>query len=73
MANEDNQQPAPSVPPKLTFSEAEVIGVALHDHLEKQLGTAPMARDDMGWGDVVQFVLRRASETVIEREDNTDD
>lgn len=55
------------MPPLITFAEAEAIGVALHDHLEKVGVRPPMTRDDMGWGDVVQFVLRRASETALDR------
>jgi hypothetical protein len=54
--------------PLITFAEAEAVGAALHDHFEKQLGTTPMARDDMGWGDVVQFVLRTASAAVRARD-----
>lgn len=60
-----------SLPPLLSFSEAEAVGAALHDHMEKQLGAVPMDRDDMGWGDLVQFVLRRAGETVRDREEGS--
>ena len=66
-------QTAEGLPPLVSFSEAEAIGVALHDHMEKHLGSVPMDRDDMGWGDLVQFVLRRASETVRDREEGSDE
>lgn len=54
--------------PLLRFADAEQIGVDLHDRWEKMTGQAPLARDDMGWADVVQFVVRRAREIVTERE-----
>ncbi|MFZ5701169.1 MAG: hypothetical protein ACOY4P_07430 [Pseudomonadota bacterium] len=54
--------------PLLRFADAEQIGVDLHDRWEKMTGQAPIARDDMGWADVVQFVVRRAREIVTERE-----
>lgn len=54
--------------PILRFADAEQIGVDLHDRWEKMTGQAPLARDDMGWADVVQFVVRRAREIVTERE-----
>jgi hypothetical protein len=48
--------------PLITFPEAEAIGCELHDWLAHHLGRdcLPMARDDQGWGNSVQFVLRRA-------------
>lgn len=54
--------------PLLRFADAEQIGVDLHDRWEKMTGQAPLTRDDMGWADVVQFVVRRAREIVTERE-----
>lgn len=53
----------------LTFGEAEALGVGLHDRFELMLGPgkAPLRRDDFAWGDLVQFVLRRASEAVRDR------
>lgn len=61
----------PDLPSLLTFNEAQALGEELHDHWAKQdpNGVAPLARDDFAWGDVVQFVLRRASAIVRERED----
>src|SRR5688500_7026878 len=50
-------------PPLITFAQAEAIGQQLHDHWLKMAGSAPMDRDDQGWGDVVQFVIRKARET----------
>lgn len=60
--------PARSVP-LLRFAEAEALGHALHDHWEKMSGTPPLRRDDMGWADVVQFVLRKAFEAEVARQD----
>ena len=47
-------------PPLLTFAQAEAVGQALHDHWEKMAGSAPLHREDQGWGDIVQFVIRTA-------------
>lgn len=46
--------------PLIRFGEAKRIGEALHDRWHLFAGAAPLARDDMAWGDVVQFVLREA-------------
>lgn len=46
----------------LTFAEAEIIGIALHDRLVANDVTPPLARDDMAWADLVQFVMRQAAE-----------
>lgn len=54
--------------PVLRFSDAEQIGGELHDRWQVFAGNAPMARDDMGWADAVQFVVRRAREIKTERE-----
>jgi hypothetical protein len=52
----------------LTFAEAGLVGEALHDHWEKMAGQAPLTREDMAWGDMVQFVLRKARDAVDARE-----
>lgn len=59
------------LPPLLTFDEAQRLGEELHDHWQKQADPAPppLARDDFAWADMVQFVLRRASGIVREREE----
>jgi hypothetical protein len=49
-----------AAPPLLTFAQAEQIGQDLHDHWEKMAGAAPMGRDDLGWADLVQRVVRLA-------------
>lgn len=51
----------------LTFGEAERIGMALHDRFIAMMGSAPMTRDDQGWGDVVQFVMRESRQAISER------
>jgi len=72
--------PAPKVP-RLAHEDAEAVGCALHDNLEK-LGLAlvnlkagqvldPEAivpRDDLAWADAVQRVLAFAAEKQAERE-----
>lgn len=65
--------PAEELPPLVGFGEAEAIGVQLHDRMVAQLGAAPMTRDDLGWGDLVQFVLRKASEAARDRASKTED
>ncbi len=51
----------------ISFAEAEAIGVAVHDRWVK-LGVAPVLnRDDLGWGDLVQFVVRQANAAVSAR------
>jgi hypothetical protein len=55
-------------PGTLTFGQAERVGVALHDRWEKMTGVAPLKRDDLAWGDIVQFVIRTAQEAVEARE-----
>ncbi len=68
--------------PRLGHAEAEAVGSALHDYLEK-LGLcvvnlnrgqvldpeAILPRGELAWADAVQFILRRASENQQERED----
>lgn len=44
--------------PLVSFERAQAIGEELHDHWEKMAGQAPMRRDDMGWADIVQRVVR---------------
>jgi hypothetical protein len=51
-------------PGTLTFGQAERVGVALHDRWKKMTGEAPLTRDDLGWGDIVQFVIRTAQEAI---------
>lgn len=51
----------------ISFAEAEAIGVAVHDRWVK-LGVAPvLTRDDLGWGDLVQFIVREANAAVAAR------
>ena len=54
--------------PLLSYDEAQAVGVAVHDHMLRMTGAAPIARDDLGWADLVQFVTRKACERVVERE-----
>jgi hypothetical protein len=49
-----------TAPDLLTFSQAEALGREIHDHWEKMAGSAPLSRDDCGWADIVQLVIRRA-------------
>lgn len=51
-------------PGTLTFGQAERVGQALHDRWEKMTGKAPLEREDMGWGDIIQFVIRTAQDVV---------
>lgn len=48
----------------LTFGQAEQIGQEMHDRFVANDVTPPMPRDDMGWADLVQFVMRRARDLV---------
>lgn len=58
-------------PPLVTFPDAERIGWELHARWELMAGSeAPMDADDLAWADMVQFVLRRASELTRERGDD---
>lgn len=57
-----------TAPPILSFGEAETVGAELHDRWRAQAGDAPLTRDDMAWGDIVQFVIRRARDLVSMRE-----
>jgi len=55
--------------PLITFAEAEAIGHQLHDRFEAMTGRpAPLASDDQAWGDIVQFVLRKARDAVEVRD-----
>jgi hypothetical protein len=59
----------PRAVPLITFDEAQRIGGELHDHWQRQSGKPPpLARHDFAWGDMVQFVLRKAHEAVQARE-----
>jgi hypothetical protein len=53
--------------PLVTFAEAEEIGRRLHDRWAKMTGQAPLARDDLGWADITQFLLRTARDVVDAR------
>ena len=55
--------------PLLSYDEAQALGVAVHDHMLRMTGAAPIARDDLGWADLVQFVTRKACERVVAREE----
>lgn len=54
-------------PPLLTFAQAIEVGRRPHDHWQKMAGSAPMERDDMGWGDLVQQCVR-FSRDVVQRD-----
>lgn len=51
----------------LTFAEAERLGAELHDRWFAMTGEEPLRVDDMGWADIVQFVMRRATTIIAER------
>jgi hypothetical protein len=53
--------------PILTYDEAQIVGEAVHDHWVRMRGETPIARDNLGWADLVQFVTRKACEQVVER------
>ena len=55
--------------PLLTFSDAEAVGAALHDHWQKMTGSAPIERGDLAWADMVQFVARTARARAAERQE----
>lgn len=55
-------------PPLLTFAEAQSIGGALCDRWQAMAGEAPLERDDYAWADIVQFIMRKASDAVRARE-----
>ncbi|MBX9816165.1 MAG: hypothetical protein K2X76_15815 [Sphingomonas sp.] len=56
-------------PDLLSFDQAKRVGEILHDRWHTMAGAVPLDRDDMAWGDIVQFVLRMADELVCgERE-----
>jgi len=54
--------------PLLSYDEAQSVGEVLHDHWVRMTGEAPIARDNLGWADLVQFVTRKACERVVERD-----
>jgi hypothetical protein len=54
--------------PLITFDQAQAIGEKLYDRWIKMIGAAPLERDDLGWGDIVQFVVREARAAAIEKE-----
>ena len=53
--------------PLITFAEAEQIGQEMHDRFVANDVTPPLSRDDLGWADMVQFVMRRANDAVMAR------
>lgn len=59
--------------PLITFAEAEWIGQEMHDRFVANDVTPPLTRDDMGWADMVQFVMRRANEAVMARQKRYED
>lgn len=54
----------PRRPELLSFSQAQRVGALLHDRWGAIAGQVPLTRDDMAWGDIVQFVLRMADDIV---------
>jgi len=54
--------------PILSYDEAQSAGEVLHDHWLRMTGDPPIARDNPGWADLVQFVTRKACERVVERD-----
>lgn len=58
--------------PILTYSEAEMVGAEVHDRWLRVHGEAPIARDNLKWADLVQFVTIRACELVVERDAGSD-
>jgi hypothetical protein len=55
--------------PQISFAQAETVGARLHDHWIKMMdGAAPMAAGNLGWADVVQFVVRAVREAVRDTE-----
>lgn len=59
--------------PILTFDEAQAVGEQMHDHWLRLTGQTPLPRDHLAWGDLVQFVTRKACERVVERGADNDD
>lgn len=55
--------------PPISFTEAEAIGARLHDRWQSMTGKPPLDREDMAWGDIVQFVMRCAGEAILEQEE----
>jgi len=49
------------------LDEAQSVGEAMHDHWFRMTGEAPIARDNLAWADLVQFVTRKACECVVGR------
>lgn len=52
-------------PDLLTFTQAQRVGELLHDRWSAMAGQVPLERDDMAWGDIVQFVLRMADDIAV--------
>jgi hypothetical protein len=51
----------------ISFDEALAVGVQMHDRFVANGITPPMVRDDYGWGDLVQFVIRQSNVAVAGR------
>lgn len=56
-------QPEQPEIPLIPFDKAQAIGKRLHDRWEDMTGQAPLAEDDMAWGDIVQFIIRCARDS----------
>lgn len=56
----------------INFGEAEAIGQAMHDRFVEFGVTLPLSRDDMGWADLVQFVVRKANAALAARAQSAD-
>lgn len=56
-------------PPLVTFAEAEGLGEELRARWAMMAGAEPpLEPGDYAWADIVQFILRRASEVAHNRE-----
>jgi hypothetical protein len=61
-----------TAPLLITFAEAEAIGQDMHDRFLAMDAAPPLPRDDMGWGDLVQFIMRRANDAAAARQRRID-
>jgi hypothetical protein len=48
----------------LTFTQAANLGRMLHDRCIMMGHQPPLPRNDMGWGDLVQFAVRMMNEGI---------
>jgi len=62
--------PSGEAPPLLFYAEAKAVGERLHDHWRAMAGKAPMRREDFGWADLVQQVLRLSRDAAARREED---